>query len=147
MFYNLESPISFSKQVESILVDDCVWHLEQSYMSYMLRLNILRYYFYHEHLEYYSLSTIKNILEIANFRLIDVVTNDTNGRSFAATAEKPTNKKIKSNPANKIDWMLEQEDRMGVNTTHPYAAFKKHVHKHRTELTSLIGALNVARRY
>ncbi|ACJ20722.1 class I SAM-dependent methyltransferase [Coxiella burnetii] len=142
MFYDLESPISFAKQVESILADDGVWHLEQSYMPYMLRLNSYDT-ICHEHLEYYSLSTVKKILETANFRLIDVVTNDINGGSFAVTAAKSTNKTIKSNQLI-IDWMLEQEDRLGLNTIHPYAAFKERVHKHRAELTSLIGALNAA---
>ena len=30
MFYDLESPIEFAQQIESILADDGVWHLEQS---------------------------------------------------------------------------------------------------------------------
>jgi hypothetical protein len=39
MFYDLEAPIEFAQQIESILADDGIWHFEQSYMPSMLRLN------------------------------------------------------------------------------------------------------------
>ena len=38
MFYDLESPIAFAKDIASVLADDGVWHFEQSYMPSMLRL-------------------------------------------------------------------------------------------------------------
>jgi hypothetical protein len=38
MFYDLESPISFAREVESVLASGGVWHLEQSYLPSMLRL-------------------------------------------------------------------------------------------------------------
>jgi hypothetical protein len=53
MFYDLESPVSFARQIESILADDGVWHFEQSYMPSMLRMNSYDT-ICHEHLEYYS---------------------------------------------------------------------------------------------
>ena len=36
MFYDLENPLSFAKDVYSILDEDGVWLLEQSYMPLML---------------------------------------------------------------------------------------------------------------
>jgi hypothetical protein len=52
MFYDLESPVNFAMQVESILSDDGVWHFEQSYMPSMLRMNSYDT-ICHEHIEYY----------------------------------------------------------------------------------------------
>ena len=36
MFYDLEDPVSFVKEIVSILDDDGIWHFEQSYMPAML---------------------------------------------------------------------------------------------------------------
>lgn len=140
MFYDLESPVSFAKQIESILADNGVWHFEQSYMPSMLRLNSYDT-ICHEHLEYYSLAAVKTILEMSGLKLVDVVMNAVNGGSFAVTAAKASNKSIKSNDA-VIDWLLGQEDRMGLNTPKPYREFEERVFRHRDDLTRLIRSLN-----
>ena len=139
MFYDLDSPVSFVRQVETILANDGIWHFEQSYMPSMLRLNSYDT-ICHEHLEYYSLGVVKNILEMAGLRLVDVGMNAVNGGSFAVTAAKTSNKSIRANHA-VIDWLLGQEDRMGLNTPRPYREFEERVFRHRDDLTRLIRAL------
>jgi hypothetical protein len=139
MFYDLEAPIEFARQIESILADDGIWHFEQSYMPSMLRLNSYDTVC-HEHLEYYSLGVVKTILEQAGLRLVDVVMNAINGGSFAVTATKVANKSIKANQP-VIDWLLEQEDRMGLNTPRPFRDFEERVFRHRDDLTRLIRTL------
>lgn len=144
MFYDLEAPVEFAKQVESVLAGDGVWHFEQSYMPSMLRLNSYDT-ICHEHLEYYSLSVIKAIIERAGLKIVDVAMNAVNGGSFAVTAAKVTNKNIRSNDA-VINWLLDQEDRMGLNTPKPYRDFEERVFRHRDDLTRLIRALNADRK-
>jgi len=58
MFYDLERPMDFVRDIEEILEDEGVWHFEQSYMPSMLRTNAYDTVC-HEHLEYYSLRQIK----------------------------------------------------------------------------------------
>lgn len=140
MFYDLESPVDFAKQIASILADDGVWHFEQSYMPSMLRMNSYDT-ICHEHLEYYSLSVVSKILDAADLQLIDVEMNAVNGGSFAVTAAKRSNKSVRSNRA-VIDWLLQQEDRMGLNTPKPYRDFEERVFRHREDLVRLIRALN-----
>jgi hypothetical protein len=140
MFYDLEAPIEFTQQIESILAEDGIWHFEQSYMPSMLRLNSYDT-ICHEHLEYYSLSVVKTILEKSGLRLVDVFMNAVNGGSFAVTAAKADNESIQTNQA-VIDWLLEQESRMGLNTPRPYRDFEERVFRHREDLTRLIRALN-----
>jgi len=140
MFYDLPAPVAFAKQVESILADDGVWHFEQSYMPSMLRLNSYDT-ICHEHLEYYALGVVKNILDQAGLKIVDVIMNAVNGGSFAVTAMKIGNHTIKQNLA-VIDWLLEQEDRMGLTTPRPYRDFEERVFRHRNDLTRLIRALN-----
>ncbi|MEW5992850.1 MAG: class I SAM-dependent methyltransferase [Candidatus Zixiibacteriota bacterium] len=139
MFYDLESPIQFAKEIESVLAEDGVWHFEQSYMPSMLRLNSYDT-ICHEHIEYYSLSVVKRILEQAGLRLIDVVMNNVNGGSFAVTAAKESNRALRANEA-VIDWLLEQEDRMGLSTPRPYREFEERVYRHKEDLSRLIRAL------
>ena len=138
MFYDLESPMEFVRDIESILDDEGIWHCEQSYMPSMLRLCSYDTVC-HEHLEYYSLSTIKYILEQTNMKLLDVQMNAINGGSFAVTACKKSSK-LKANDV-LINWLLEQENRMGLKTIKPYNDFKEKVLRHRDDLKRLIKAL------
>ncbi len=140
MFYDLDSPIEFARQIESILADDGIWHFEQSYMPSMLRLSAYDT-ICHEHLEYYSLGVVKLILEKVGLKIVDVVMNEVNGGSFAVTAAKAANRSIVQNSA-VINWLLEQEDRMGLHTPRPYRDFEERVFNHRDDLTRLIRALN-----
>ena len=140
MFYDLDAPIEFAKQIETILADDGIWHFEQSYMPAMLRTNSYDT-ICHEHLEYYSLGVVKTILEASGLRLIDVVMNSINGGSFAVTAAKAGNRMVKANQA-VIEWLLGQEERMGLNTPRPYREFEERVFRHREDLTRLVRSLN-----
>jgi len=139
MFYDLDSPIDFAKQIAAILADDGVWHFEQSYMPSMLRMNSYDT-ICHEHLEYYSLGVVHQILDAADLQLIDVVTNGVNGGSFAVTAARRTNRALRPNHS-VIDWLLEQENRMGLNTPRPYRDFEERVFRHRQDLVRLLRAL------
>jgi hypothetical protein len=139
MFYDLHHPIEFTRQVASALADDGVWHFEQSYMPSMLRLNSYDT-ICHEHLEYYSLRTVKAILSAAGMRIVDVAMNNVNGGSFAVTAVKSSHTTVRANrPV--IDWMLGQEDRMGLGTPKPFRDFEERVFRHREDLVRLIRSL------
>jgi hypothetical protein len=138
MFYDLESPVDFVKDIESVLADDGIWHFEQSYMPSMLRM-ISYDTICHEHLEYYSLGVIKYILNKAGMKIIDVQMNAINGGSFAVTAAKKSSP-LKANDA-VINWLLEQEDRMGLRTITPFREFGEKVLRHRDDLRRLIRAL------
>jgi hypothetical protein len=138
MFYDLESPITFVQDIEAVLAEDGVWHFEQSYMPSMLRTNAYDT-ICHEHLEFYSFKVVKNMLESCGLRVMDVQMNSINGGSFAVTACKK-NASYKSNlPI--INWMLKQEDDMGLDTPKPYRDFEERVFRHRNNLTGLIEAL------
>ena len=73
--------------------------------------------------------------------MLDVGTNAVNGGSFAVTATHRTNKSLRSNRA-VLDWLLEQEDRMGLGTPKPYRDFEERVFRHREDLVRLIRSLN-----
>ncbi len=138
MFYDLESPAKFVSDIEEILSDDGIWHFEQSYMPSMLRTNAYDTVC-HEHLEYYSLGVVKRLVEEHELKIVDVQMNAINGGSFAVTAAR-NNSPLPVNSA-VIDWMLDQEDRMGLSTPKPYREFEERVFRHREDLVRLIRAL------
>jgi hypothetical protein len=138
MFYDLENPVTFVKEIQSSLSFDGIWHFEQSYMPSMLRTNSYDT-ICHEHLEFYSFKVVRDLLRQCGLRVVDVQMNAINGGSFAVTAchEKAN---YKSNQP-VVDWMLRQEDDMGLDTPRPYRDFEERVFRHRKNLLDLIEAL------
>lgn len=138
MFYDLEDPIGFAQEIERVLAPDGVWHFEQSYMPSMLRMTSYDTVC-HEHLEYYSLGVVGHILDAAGMRALDVKMNAVNGGSFAVTAVRKGDPRQGSEPV--IAWLLEQEERMGLDTTRPYRDFEERVYRHRADLLRLLKTL------
>jgi len=138
MFYDLEQPLEFVRDIESVLSEDGIWHFEQSYMPSMLRTHSYDT-ICHEHLEFYSFKVVKNLLEQCGLRVLDVQMNAINGGSFAVTAcKKPA--PLRSNMPI-IQWMLQQENDMGLDTPRPFRDFEECVFRHRKNLTNLINAI------
>lgn len=138
MFYDLESPIDFAKDIYECLDDEGIWHFEQSYMPSMLKANSYDT-ICHEHLEFYSLAVVKFIVEQAGMKIIDVQMNSINGGSFAITACKKQAKYLPNNAV--IDWLLEEESKMKLNTVEPYLKFAERVKLHKESLLSLVRSL------
>ncbi len=138
MFYDLEDPIWFAREVAKSLAPDGLWHFEQSYMPSMLRMTSYDT-ICHEHIEYYSLQVIQRILDAADLRVLDVQMNAINGGSFAVTATHKSSAR-KANDA-VVEWLLSQEERMGLGTPQPYREFETRVYRHREDLRRLLKSL------
>jgi len=138
-FYDLDDPVSFVRDIRSVLADDGMWHFEQAYLP--LTLKSLSYdTACHEHIEYYSMLSVQNILERAGMKIVDVTLNDINGGSFAVTACKDTNTSIKVNQS-VINWMIDEEYKTGLHTTKPYFDFAQRTYEHRDSLVNLVRSL------
>jgi NDP-4-keto-2,6-dideoxyhexose 3-C-methyltransferase len=81
MFYDLEDPNAFTADAAQCLDKDGVWIIQMAYLPSMLLDNIFDN-ICHEHLEYYSLLSLENLLARHNLRVIDVELNDVNGGSY-----------------------------------------------------------------
>jgi hypothetical protein len=138
MFYDLEDPINFAANIRSALDLNGVWHFEQSYMPSMLR-TCSYDTICHEHLEYYSLTNVEKILRDTGFRILDIEMNAVNGGSFAVTACRDDSSL--TNNSSLTNWLLEQEDKMGLTTPRPFRDFEERVFRHRDDLKRLIGGL------
>jgi hypothetical protein len=92
MFYDLDNPRPFIRDVHKILADDGVFVVQMSYTPLMLKQmafdNIC-----HEHVYYYNLTSIKALFEAEGFVIRDCSLNDTNGGSFRVYFQKSTSDK------------------------------------------------------
>jgi len=92
MFYDLDRPGPFIRDVYNILEDNGVFVLQLSYTPLMLKQlafdNIC-----HEHVYYYSLTSIKKLFEREGFVIRDCSLNDTNGGSFRLYFQKDSSNK------------------------------------------------------
>ena len=136
MFYDLEDPMAFMRQVCEVLADDGIWVFEQSYMPAMLETNSYDTVC-HEHLEFYALRQIKWMADRVGFRILDVEFNDVNGGSFSITVSK-ANGDLSVVPS--VQKILDLEFERGLDTLEPYRAFEKRVEKTRKDLLDFIKA-------
>ena len=81
MFYDLEDPNAFVANVASVLLEEGVWVIEMHYLPLVLECNAFDA-ICHEHIEYYSLSSLEPLLARHGLLVADVETNDVNGGSF-----------------------------------------------------------------
>lgn len=133
MFYDLESPMNFMREIREVLADDGLWVFEQSYMPTMLEMNSYDTVC-HEHLEYYALRQIKWMTDRIGFRILDVEFNDVNGGSFSITVAKVG--KVGDDKA--VNGILERERDQGLDGLEPYQAFAKRVAQSKADLLRFI---------
>jgi SAM-dependent methyltransferase len=141
MFYDLEDPIAFAKGIKSVLSPEGIWVFEMSYMPTMLKMTSYDT-ICHEHLEYYSLAVIENILKRSGMKVFNVSHNNINGgslRCYATHADtfKYKNKKFSQN----IQRMHQEEFDLELDTDKPYKNFQDRIGLHRDELQALLRKL------
>lgn len=134
MFYDLEAPMDFMRQVHEVLADDGIWVFEQSYMPTMLATNSYDTVC-HEHLEFYALKQIQWMAERVGFRILDVEFNDVNGGSFSITVAKKLGGEVMVPSVQKI---LDDERAQGLDTLVPYQQFVERVEQTRKALLDFI---------
>lgn len=138
MFYDLENPLKFVEDIYECLDDKGVWHFEQSYMPYMIK-NISYDTICHEHLEYYSLKSVKYLLDKVGFSIIDIELNSINGGSFALTvAKKKSTFKVNTKL---IEWLLYKENLLQSNKLATFKNFFKYALMQKKLLKNLLSNL------
>lgn len=141
MFYDLEDPVAFARSIKRLLAPEGLWCLEMSYMPTMLKMNSYDT-ICHEHLEYYSLAVIENILRQANLKLVNVSLNGINGGSIRCWATHAGNLRYRRPEftAN-IKQMRAEEFDLALDTDKPYRNFQERVNVHKEELVALLKKL------
>jgi NDP-4-keto-2,6-dideoxyhexose 3-C-methyltransferase len=138
MFYDLENPCDFARQVNSILdPEEGVWVLEQSYMPEMLRANSFDTVC-HEHLSYYGMRQLKYIMDQAGLKIIEFEFNDVNGGSISMMV---ANKNSKYEECTQmLNELIHEEIELELDTVKPWQTFAKRIEKCREQFWNLINS-------
>ena len=134
MFYDLEQPVEFVKGIKRLLSPNGLWVFEMSYMPEMLQLDSYDT-ICHEHLEYYSLAVIENIMRRGGMKVFKIAFNDINGGSIRcyATHENNTTFGTPEDARLMNDVRLKEFD-MELDTDKPYLAFQARIEKIKVDL-------------
>ena len=135
MFYDLPDPLKFAKEIYGVLNNNGVWHIELSYMPMMLK-NLSYDTICHEHLEYYSLKSLKLLLDKANLKIIDLSFNQINGGSIALDVVKKKSKFKEISYL--INWILDSEKKNKYNEITKQKEFFNQCKNHKYLLKKLL---------
>ncbi len=111
MFYDIEDPNSFCKDIYNLLNPNGIWVVEFSYLPLLFK-NLTYDQICHEHVTYYSLTTFNKILKNNNMKVIDLSFNEINGGSIEVICAKK-NSKIK--PKKIVEKIFEEEANISKN--------------------------------
>lgn len=144
MFYDLETPLTFTQEVQRLLSPDGIWVVEVSYMPQMLKQGSYDS-ICHEHLEYYSLSSLENLFMRAGLKVVRASFNDMNGGSIRCFVTHQDCFSYKSDQ----DLMRLREVRvaefdMELDVDRPYRLFQDRIERHRAELNKILRELRLA---
>lgn len=129
MFYDLEDPLGFMRQIRSLLAPDGVWMLELSYLP-LLCTQLTYDQICHEHLTYFDLTHMDWMARKTGLKILDVSFNDINGGSFAMVVARDdsTHRPNQS----RINEILASEQALDGDA--PYHRLRNRVLAHREEI-------------
>ena len=144
MFYDLDEPINFLKDVYEVLDDDGLFVLQMSYTPLMIKQlafdNIC-----HEHVYYWSLESLSKLLDESDFKVVDCQLNDVNGGSFRIYIKKKNNDMLKFSTAPyrdvcnvRIESLLNWEKITEVNQEKTWFQFFENIQKLKEETVTFI---------
>lgn len=138
MFYDLECPTDFAQALRNVLADDGIWVLEMSYMPTMLEMNAYDT-ICHEHLEYYSLKVVENILRRVGLKLFRAELNGINGGSIRCfVCHDEHSGYIRPEWEEGLRNLRQQEKDLELDTDGPYRIFQDMINAHREQLQALL---------
>jgi hypothetical protein len=146
MFYDIEDPHWFVREVKSCLDPRGVWIIQMSYMPLMLEQNAFDNILA-EHIEYYSFTVLNNLMLANGLEVIDVELNDVNSGSFRVVVSHPANRdwRLPDHALQigrfRVKALLEYEKNLRLLEPKPYVEFFSRAKKIREKILDLLGSL------
>ncbi len=120
--------------VKKLLKPDGVFIFEAHWVNNLIREGAFDQV-YHEHLSYYSLHSIKYLVESTGMRIIDVKKVSVQGESLRVYVSK--NRKVLSS----VDKFFKEEKKLGLNTLKTFSKFSSSVIKNKDKTLKLLHSL------
>ncbi|MSR85698.1 class I SAM-dependent methyltransferase [Candidatus Uhrbacteria bacterium] len=135
MFYHLNDPMTFVRDVAECLDDEGAWIIQMAYLPAMIRTNMYDN-IVHEHAGYYAAQHMKWVMEQVGLEVFDVMENDVYGGSFRVFVKK---KGCARFPATqRYQDLLARELTEGLFDPATYLAFAQRIEKTRDDLCALL---------
>lgn len=137
MFYHLHDPVGFSRDVAACLRSDGTWIVQMVYMPSMLDTNMYDN-IVHEHVGYYDLRSLAQVMTKAGLEIYDVELNDVYGGSYRVFAQhmggpRPTSARVTE--------LVAAEERAGLGQPATYHAFAERIARTRDDLRAMLDRL------
>ena len=124
VFYDLEEPNEFVEDIVKMLDTDGVWVIQMNYLMTMLDNNAFDN-IVHEHLEYYSLKSLENLLNKHDLQVFDVEQNEINGGSIRTYVKHKDCKKFLI--SDRVAQTIKYEGMKGLEDHSTYVNFGKRI--------------------
>ena len=119
MFYDLDDPHSFVKAIKENLHSEGVWSIQLSHALLMIK-NMNFYDICHEHLEYYTLKTLRYLMELQGLHLYHAELNMVNGGSALVYI---AHKEASKDDSAELISILNEEEELGLYGSDVYKDF------------------------
>jgi NDP-4-keto-2,6-dideoxyhexose 3-C-methyltransferase len=134
-FYDMEEPNEFVADVKKILKDDGIFVIQQNYLVKMLTQNAFDN-IVHEHLEYYSLLSLQNLLKRHGMEVFDLELRELNGGSFRTYICLENKRPI----SNSVHEQIELEKLISLHRKKIFTDFAKRIRMSRKAVNEFIKA-------
>jgi 2-polyprenyl-3-methyl-5-hydroxy-6-metoxy-1,4-benzoquinol methylase len=144
MFYDLNDPAEFLNDCKTVMTDDGMLVIQMNYLMSMIKNNAIDN-ICHEHLTYFSLTSLKWLLNKVGLEVVDVETNDVNGGSFRVYVKKIpiTSKDVKGDAYERIKNLLKQEKEFGIDKATKYIEFGQQVKRLLQKLVEVLTEISI----
>jgi hypothetical protein len=135
-FYDIDKPNEFMEDVKKALNEDGICVIQQNYLAEMLKQNAFDN-IVHEHLEYYSLLSLSNLLTRHGLEIFDAELRSLNGGSFRTYIAFKGKKKI----TKRLLKLIESEKELKLNNKKTYVDFANRIKKNNYDILNFIAKL------
>lgn len=135
-FYDMPDPSQFVRDVNDVLADEGVWLIQQNYLLTTLQLAAVDN-FCHEHLEYYTLLSLENLLNRFGLEVNEVVTSTVNGGSIRTIVSRKGTFDIDKS----VQIQRDIEKDFGIDSIDVYREFADSIGDSLNELHKLVARL------
>ena len=144
MFYDLDDPHPFVRDLYEVLDDDGLLVLQMSYTPLMI--NQLAFdNICHEHVYYYDLTSISRLFSLHGFKVVDCSLNDTNGGSFRISLQKIIAKESSFGSAPlrdvcrmRVAQVFEYEKARPISSEQTWSEFNRRLNKLRDDVVTFV---------
>ena len=137
MFYDVDRPNEFLQDINLILDPNGLFIMQMNYLVTMLEQNTFDNVC-HEHIAYYSLQTLSQLLDANGLEVFDVELNAVNGGSIRAYIRQKGSR-LGGHVSRNVKKLIEHEKKMDLKKRGGYEKFAKNVSEIRRRLRRFIG--------